>query len=315
MTCGVEDVETPWIILNFVSYVLLIIPVLINVAFITLLERKILGYSQLRKGPNKVGFAGVPQPFNDAIKLFTKELTTPYSSNGLLFLLAPTLAIIFRLLVWSRVPIVGSASISISFIFIYMILSINIYPLMISGWSSNRNYASIGALRGIAQTISYEIRFALLILFFTLGGLTFSITSLTELNLIYNKVLLFPPLMGLWLISCLAETNRTPFDFAEGESELVSGFNVEYGRVGFALLFIAEYARIFFMSVLVRILFLSRKPLDIIRSFLATSFIFFWVWTRTTLPRYRYDILIGLAWFSILPSRLLTIFYAVALSI
>lgn len=140
-------------------------------------------------------------------------------------------------------------------IFIYMILRINIYPLIASGWSSNRNYASIGALRGVAQTVSYEVRFALLILFFLISGEVVRLSSLIMENKYWFKFLLFMPILALWLITCLAETNRTPFDFAEGESELVSGFNVEYGRVGFAIIFMAEYARIYFISSLLVIVF------------------------------------------------------------
>lgn len=279
-------------------------------AFITLLERKILGYRQLRKGPNKVGLAGIPQPFNDAIKLFTKELVTPNVSNPSLFLAGPSVAIMLSLLIWNILPLSrGLNRVSLGLIFIYMILRINIYPLIISGWSSNRNYASIGALRGVAQTVSYEVRFALIILFFLLTGETLRLTILTTQNLFWIKILLFLPILFLWLIIRLAETNRTPFDFAEGESELVSGFNVEYGRVGFALIFIAEYARIYFISRMLTLIFLRRGTYSIIFFVCSTSVVFIWVWVRTTLPRYRYDILINLAWCRFLPIALAMIIY------
>lgn len=287
------------------SYVILVVPVLINVAFITLLERKILGYSQLRKGPNKVGLAGVPQPFNDAIKLFTKELVIPYSSNVRLFLLGPCLAILLSLRVWLIYPL-GSNLLnsSLRVIFIYIIIRMGIFPLIMAGWSSNRNYARIGALRGVSQTVSYEVRFALILLRVLIAGSGLSVRILIRERRYWFKPFTFLPLVGLWLITCLAETNRTPFDFAEGESELVSGFNIEYGSVGFALVFIAEYARIYFMSVLFTVVFI-RFMVNRLTLFLGrVRLVFFWVWVRTTLPRYRYDMLINLAWVSILPLSL-----------
>nr|YP_010406805.1 NADH dehydrogenase subunit 1 [Labidocera rotunda]URC16606.1 NADH dehydrogenase subunit 1 [Labidocera rotunda] len=300
--------------LNIISELLLIVPVLLNVAFITLLERKILGYSQLRKGPNKVGLVGIPQPFNDAIKLFTKEVVTPSVGNPSLFLLGPAVAIILSLLVWNVMPLLGSLnSISLGMIFIYMVMSMNIYPLMISGWASNSNYASIGALRGVAQTVSYEVSFALVILFFLLTGESLSLTVMAGQNLAWMKILLFFPMMILWLIISLAETNRTPFDFAEGESELVSGFNIEYGSVGFALIFMAEYASIYFMSSLMALMFFSSTVYSLSFVVFSTSIVFVWVWVRTTLPRYRYDMLMNLAWCSFLPMTLALVMYSSAI--
>lgn len=290
---------------------LIIIPVLVNVAFITLLERKILGYTQLRKGPNKVGMVGLPQPFNDAIKLFTKEAVFPSLRNSRMFLLRPAVGIGLALLIWNVIPYYGSLnSISLGLVFVYIILRINIYPLMVSGWSSNRNYASIGALRGVAQTVSYEVRFALLILFFLISGEVIRLTGLMAQNVYWFKFLLFVPIIALWLITCLAETNRTPFDFAEGESELVSGFNVEYGAFGFALIFIAEYARIYFISSLFVIVFLSSLINCFLYFTIRTVLVFIWVWVRTTLPRYRYDMLINLAWCRFLPVALALCVYA-----
>lgn len=285
-------------------------PVLLNVAFITLLERKILGYRQLRKGPNKVGLIGIPQPFNDAIKLFTKESVTPTVGNPSLFLAGPSVAIILSLLIWNVIPLLGGLNrVSLGLIFIYIILRINIYPLIISGWASNRNYASIGALRGVAQTVSYEVRFALIILFFLLTGESLRLRIITMENSFWIKSLLFFPMVFLWLIISLAETNRTPFDFAEGESELVSGFNIEYGRVGFALIFIAEYARIYFMSRIITLIFFRRSVYSIRFFIISTSIVFVWVWVRTTLPRYRYDMLMNLAWCSFLPITLAMVIY------
>ncbi len=296
------------IIIIRLTYVIVLIPVLVNVAFITLLERKILGYSQLRKGPNKVGLSGLVQPFNDAIKLFTKESTTPLTGRPKFFIAGPSLAIRLSLLVWVVTPLSGAlAGLSLRIILIYTVLSFNIYPLMAAGWASNSNYATIGALRGVAQTISYEVRFALTILILLVNCARMRLQGLILANVYWIKLFFLPPVAAFWLIACLAETNRTPFDFAEGESELVSGFNVEYGRVGFALIFMAEYASIYFISSLFVYVFITETPTSLLFFIRSTALVFFWVWVRTTLPRYRYDILIRLAWVTLLP-RVLALF-------
>lgn len=301
-------VKCCWLIF-IINFIIIIIPVLINVAFITLLERKILGYSQIRKGPNKVGVGGLLQPFNDAIKLFSKEIIRPVKRNNSLFLFSPIIAISLRILIWISYPSMGTLSQSFSIIIIYIIMRMNIYPLIISGWSSNRNYAMIGGLRGVAQTISYEIRLALILIFIFIFRATLRIYSSLIASFFFFKIIIFFPLSAIWLISCVAETNRTPFDFAEGESELVSGFNIEYGSGGFALIFMAEYARIYFISTLFVLIFFSRKVNSVFLAIFTSLLVFIWVWLRTTLPRYRYDILIGLAWFRFLPSRLIIFFY------
>jgi len=230
--------------------------------------------------------------------------------NPALFLIGPAVAIMLSLLVWNVIPLVGRLNrVRLGIIFIYMVLRINIYPLMISGWASNRNYASIGALRGVAQTVSYEVRFALVILFFLLTGETLSLTLLSSQNTSWVKLLLFIPMVMLWLIISLAETNRTPFDFAEGESELVSGFNIEYGRVGFALIFMAEYARIYFISRIMTLVFFRSSIYSLRFVVISTRVVFVWVWVRTTLPRYRYDMLMNLAWCRFLPITLALVIY------
>lgn len=298
------------------NYLILVIAVLINVAFITLLERKILGYSQIRKGPNKVRLLGVLQPFNDAIKLFSKERVIPEFSNKILYLSRPALAITFSLLVFLSFPLREiNFSFRLSIVLVYIILGINVYPTLISGWRSNRKYATVGALRAVAQTVSYEVSLALIFLFFLRLSKYLSWIFLRYENFFFFKIFIFLPLAGMWLVSCLAETNRTPFDFAEGESELVSGFNIEYGSVGFALIFIAEYARIFFMSSFFCYFFIFPRARFISSYGMTTVLVFFWVWVRATFPRYRFDLLINLAWKFYLPVVLTLIIYACSVTL
>lgn len=280
----------------------MLIPVLIAVAFLTLLERKILGYSQSRKGPNKVSLFGLLQPFSDAIKLLAKEFPLPEKTNKRFFWISPVVSLTLVLLSWSTIPL-GGPSFDFSLILLILFLGLGLYPIFISAWASNRAYATIGALRGVAQTVSYEVSLAVILItiFSVVRGLT--IRSLLPASRTLILLALLPSLI-IWLISGLAETNRTPFDFAEGERELVSGFNIEYGSGGFVLIFLAEYAAILLMS------FITGLILNLTSNFpgstiLATLLIcYFWVWARATLPRYRYDKLIGLAWKSILPASL-----------
>jgi len=287
--------------LTFISYIILVICTLVNVAFVTLLERKILGYRQLRKGPNKVRIIGVAQPFNDAIKLFSKELVFPNDANIGQYFLAPFCGLFIVLITFSVFPLKESSiSMRLSVIFIYIIIRINVYPVLISGWSSNSKYALLGSLRSVAQTVSYEVRLALMLIFYLTMSFCLSLKIISYLNRFWIKWIIFSPIVGIWLISCLAETNRTPFDFAEGESELVSGFNIEYGRLGFALIFIAEYARIIFISYIFSLIFISQARRIIL--YISMSIIVsVWIWFRTTFPRYRYDKLINLAWKVYLP--------------
>lgn len=287
------------------NYILILIPVLLNVAFITLLERKILGYRQYRLGPNKVSFIGLLQPIADAIKLFTKQIEFPYRRNYLIFFISPVLSVFLVLLIWIIIPIAsGYHFFSFSTIIFLIILRFGVYPLLLAGWASNRKYALIGGLRGVAQTISYEIRLALILLIFLVYYLTYRLEIINYKSNIISIILVAPLVSIFWIVSCLAETNRTPFDFSEGESELVSGFNIEYGSGGFALIFIAEYARIYFLRAVSCFLLIGWPPYSLIRQTISIFFIFFWVWARATLPRFRYDLLIELAWKNILPFTL-----------
>nr|WHU31475.1 NADH dehydrogenase subunit 1 [Claassenia xucheni] len=291
--------------LPVVGSFMLIICVLVGVAFLTLLERKVLGYIQIRKGPNKVGFMGIPQPFCDAIKLFSKEQTYPALSNYLPYYYSPVFSLFLSLLVWMVMPYAtGLYSFNLGLLFFLCCTSLGVYTVMIAGWSSNSNYALLGGLRGVAQTISYEVSLALILLSFVflIGG--YSLMDLTKFQQYIWLLLLTLPLALSWFASCLAETNRTPFDFAEGESELVSGFNVEYSSGGFALIFLAEYASILFMGMLFSALFLGCDVLSWWFYIKLTLISFAFVWVRGTLPRFRYDKLMYLAWKSFLPLSL-----------
>nr|WGW17511.1 NADH dehydrogenase subunit 1 [Protohermes walkeri] len=303
-------------LLSYVSGLLMIICVMIGVAFLTLLERKVLGYIQIRKGPNKVGFWGIPQPFCDAIKLFTKEQTYPVMSNYLMYYFSPIISLFLVLVTWMVYPMEwGLWSMNLGVLFFLCCLSLGVYTVMIAGWSSNSNYALLGGLRAVAQTISYEVSLALILMSFILLISSFSLLDLMKYqNMIWFIFISFP--LGLiWFVSCLAETNRTPFDFAEGESELVSGFNVEYSSGGFALIFLAEYASILFMSMLFVMLFLGADLYSMIFFVKLTMVSFLFIWVRGTLPRYRYDMLMYLAWKSFLPLALNYLLFFLGLKI
>nr|YP_009454597.1 NADH dehydrogenase subunit 1 [Atrocalopteryx melli]AUG33619.1 NADH dehydrogenase subunit 1 [Atrocalopteryx melli] len=293
------------IVLNFVGSLILIVFVLVGVAFLTLLERKVLGYMQVRKGPNKVGFCGVVQPFSDAIKLFNKEQTFPMSSNYMPYYFSPVFSLFISLLCWLVVPFYAGAFIyNFGLLFFLCCTSLGVYTVMIAGWSSNSIYSLLGALRAVAQTISYEVSLALILMSFIFLSEGYSMISFyMHQDFVWFLFLSFP-LMIIWFASCLAETNRTPFDFAEGESELVSGFNVEYSSGGFALIFMSEYAGILFMSMLFVVIFLgcTISSMGFYIELVLVSFGF--IWARGTLPRYRYDKLMYLAWKSFLPISL-----------
>nr|YP_009003574.1 NADH dehydrogenase subunit 1 [Microcaecilia unicolor]AGZ19060.1 NADH dehydrogenase subunit 1 [Microcaecilia unicolor] len=301
-------------IINALNPLTLIIPILLAVAFLTLLERKILGYMQLRKGPNIVGPTGLLQPVADGIKLFIKEPLRPSSSSQIMFLMTPILALTLSMILWTPMPMpTPILDMNLGILFLLAISSLMVYSILGSGWSSNSKYALIGALRAVAQTISYEVTLGLILLCTILLSGTF-----TPLNFMYTQELmwlLLPawPMATMWYISTLAETNRAPFDLTEGESELVSGFNVEYAGGPFALFFLAEYSNILLMNTLSTILFLAPTinqtamqltTMNIMMKAMVLSSLFLWV--RASYPRFRYDQLMHLVWKNFLPLVLAT---------
>nr|WHM51887.1 NADH dehydrogenase subunit 1 [Cavitermes tuberosus] len=298
-----------------VVFVLLMVFVMVGVAFLTLLERKVLGYVHIRKGPNKVGFVGILQPFSDAIKLFTSEQYFPLVSNYLIYYFSPIFGFFLSLLVWLLIPYLsGLISFELGLLFFLACTSLGVYTVMIAGWSSNSGYSLLGGLRALAQTISYEVSLAFILLSFVVLICSYNLTYFYFFQVYLWLGFISLPLAFVWFISCLAETNRTPFDFAEGESELVSGFNVEYGGGGFALIFLAEYASILFMSLLFCIIFLGSDLYSLFFYVKLTFVSFLFIWVRGTLPRFRYDKLMYLAWSSFLPLSLNYLLFFVGVS-
>jgi NADH-quinone oxidoreductase subunit H len=296
-----------------VIVLLVLVLVLVSVAFLTLAERKILGAMQLRVGPGTVGFFGILQPFADGLKLLLKETILPRSSNGILFISAPILSFSLSLLPWSVITFNlfhSIADIGLGVLFILVVSSLNVYGIVLAGWSSNSKFAFIGAVRAAAQMISYELSVGLILIIIGVcaGSLNLSDIVLAQKHL-FNVVTFFP-LFLIFFISILAETNRTPFDLPEAEAELVAGYNVEYSSMIFALFFLAEYSNIIVMSAFAVILFIGGWLPVFGLSFIPgalwfgvkTSFVLFcFVWVRATFPRYRYDQLMYLGWKVFLP--------------
>nr|AYW52223.1 NADH dehydrogenase subunit 1 [Elateridae sp. 2 ACP-2013] len=297
-------------LLIFISMLILVVCVLVGVAFLTLLERKVLGYIQIRKGPNKVGFMGIPQPFSDAIKLFSKEQTNPIMSNYWSYYFSPVFNLFLALILWMCIPFFSLfLHFNLGMLYFLCCSSLGVYTIMMAGWSSNSNYSLLGGLRCVAQTISYEVSLALILLSFLVLMSSLSIFDLVFYQYYVWFIFLGVPLSMVWFISSLAETNRTPFDFAEGESELVSGFNVEYSSGGFALIFLAEYSNILFMSMFFSLMFLGADLVSWMFYVKLVFISFMFIWARGTLPRFRYDKLMYLAWKSFLPVSLNYLFY------
>ncbi len=315
-----------YILTTLISVLKITVPLIISVAYLTYMERKVIGLMQLRTGPSVVGFFGLLQPFADALKLMFKELIFPIKSNKKLFILAPILTFILAMIGWAVIPLesqngipLAIANINVGVLYLLGISSLGVYSIIIAGWASNSNYAFLGAIRSASQMISYEVSMGLVLVTVILctGTLNFSEIIVARHNMpIWMDILLFP--MGIvFFISVLAETNRHPFDLPEAESELVSGYNVEYSSTSFALFFLGEYANMILFSAITSVLFLGSiyPPFNIeifnqvpgiiwllLKIFLL---LFLFIWIRATTPRYRYDQLMRIGWKFFLPLSLI----------
>nr|ABK35717.1 NADH dehydrogenase subunit 1 [Gonyosoma jansenii] len=293
-----------------INPLLYILSILIAVAFLTLLERKLLGYMQHRKGPNMVGPAGLLQPIADGLKLITKEATKPTMSSPILFTLSPIMALTLSLTSWAPMPMPSPlTNMNLGLLFIMAMSGMFTYTILWSGWSSNSKYPLMGAMRAVAQIISYEVTLGLIIISMATMSGGYSLTLFTETQEQAWLVLPSWPLAMMWFTSTLAETNRSPFDLTEGESELVSGFNVEFSAGPFALLFLAEYTNILLMNTLSTTMFLNPGTMNpqlftlnlMTKTMIMTTL---FLWTRASYPRFRYDQLMHLLWKQYLPLTL-----------
>jgi NADH-quinone oxidoreductase subunit H len=329
-------VELPTVVWILIKIIAILLPLLLGVAYLTYAERKVIGYIQGRIGPNRVGVRGLLQPFADIIKLMFKEIVIPAKSNRYLFFIAPIFTLTPALVAWAVIPFDPNlvlANINAGVLYVFAMSSIGVYGILIAGWASNSKYAMFGALRSAAQTISYEIPmgFALVGVLIAAGSMNFHDIVVAQQGGIVNWffIPLLPLFMVFW-ISGIAETNRAPFDLAEGESEIVAGFHVEYAGVGFALFFLAEYASMILISFLLAILFLGGwlspfEGIPMVQDWFAwvpglawmllkvSFFLFVYLWLRATFPRYRYDQLMRLGWKVLIPTTIVWIMVAALL--
>ncbi len=307
---------------SVISIVMVTIPLLIAVAYLTLAERKVIAAMQLRKGPNVVGPFGMLQPFADGLKLFLKETVIPTQANTVVFLLAPMITFILALLGWAVIPVSEGfviADINVGILYLFAISSLGVYGIIMSGWASNSKYAFLGAIRSAAQMVSYEVSigFVIITVLLVVGSLNLGDIIAAQSGGILNWFAFTPlfPMFVVFFISALAETNRLPFDLPEAEGELVAGYNVEYSSMAFALFFLGEYANMILMSGMTVILFLGgwQAPAEFLEFIpgviwfaLKVAFLLFvFLWVRATFPRYRYDQLMRLGWKVFLPLSLL----------
>ena len=310
---------TLWIVLKIVAIVL---PLMIGMAYLTYVERKVIGAIQLRRGPNVVGPFGLLQPLADGLKLFTKETIVPFGANRGVFLMAPCLTFILAMVAWAVIPFdegVVLADINVGILYLFAISSLGVYGILMAGWASNSVYAFLGALRSAAQMVSYEVSmgFVIITVLLLAGSLNLTDIVLAQRDMWFVIPLL--PMAVIFFISTLAETNRHPFDLPEAEAELVAGYNVEYSAMTFALFFLGEYMNMILMSGMTTVLFLGGwlPPLDIAPfnwlpgpvwlALKISAVLFIFLWVRATLPRYRYDQLMRLGWKVFLPISLLAV--------
>lgn len=306
-----------FLLVFLIKFLIIVIPLLISVAYFTLAERKILGAIQRRRGPNVVGAYGLLQPLADGLKLFVKEAIIPSSSNKLIFIISPLITFVISLMGWVVIPYSKYslvADIDLGLLYLFAVSSLGVYGIIMSGWSSNSKYAFLGALRSTAQMVSYEISIGFIIATIVACCGSFKLSTIIEAQRYVWYIVPFFPLFLMFFISGLAETNRHPFDLPEAEAELVSGYNVEYSAMGFALFSLGEYANMLLMSSLTIILFLGGwQPIISFLSFIPGGlwfgvkicvFVILFVWMRAALPRYRYDQLMNIGWKVFLPLAL-----------
>jgi NADH-quinone oxidoreductase subunit H len=312
-----------WILLGII---IVSVIVLVAVAYLTYAERKIMGAIQLRQGPTTVGPFGLLQPFADGLKLMMKETVVPTGADRIAYYLAPFLTFVFALVAWAVIPFSDKlviANINVGVLYLFAISSLGVYGIILAGWAPNSRYAFLGGLRSAAQMVSYEVSLGLVIVCVLLCTGTLNLTQLVEAPRPFWQWILLFPMLVVFFISALAETNRAPFDLPEGESEIVGGYNVEYGAFPFALFFLGEYANMILLSATTTVLFLGGwlppfgmnfepftwLPGPIWFAFKIACCLFCFVWARATLPRFRYDQLMRLGWKIFLPFSLVYVVF------